>query len=290
MRRAFVVGCPRSGTTLVQALLARHPAVQTLPETAFFEHLHGGLEWRWGDHDARAPRRKLRHRLGFAHQRARETLARLQRDLTHGRHLLGAAWRVDDCARQFVRMLDAYATANGHSMWLEKTPYHLLYIPEIEREVPEAHFIHVIRQGEEVLASVADANMRFDRNGAFGGGTMHWSRRWNRAAQIHCANAGRPRHHFMFLEDLIADEDGEWRRLCTFLGLDPDLDLEEKCGQLVANLASEPWKQGAIHGIPRPIPCKAERLFGPQVRQWLQQKLVSYDELHQTCAPTDAKD
>jgi hypothetical protein len=289
MQRTFVVGCPRSGTTLVQALLARHPAVQTLPETAFFEHLHGDLEWRWGDQGAKQPRHKWRHHLGFAHQRARETLVRLQGNLSDGSRQRSVPWRVDHCASRFVRMLDEYAAAEGHTMWLEKTPYHLLYIPEIEREVPRARFIHVIRNGEEVLASVADANMRFDRNGAFGGGTMHWARRWNRAAQIHRANAGRPQHHFVFLEELIANEDAEWRRLCRFLGLDPELDLDEKCSQAVADLANEPWKQGAIHGVPRPIKCKAERVFGPQVRQWLQRHLLSYDELRQACATTDAR-
>jgi hypothetical protein len=39
MKRVFIVGCPRSGTTLVQALLARYPGVHSFPETRFFEAL-----------------------------------------------------------------------------------------------------------------------------------------------------------------------------------------------------------------------------------------------------------
>lgn len=267
----------------MQALLARHPAVLTLPETAFFEQLCGGLEWRWGDEGARAPRRKWRRRLGFVSKGAHDRLMDLQRAQTGATQAWWATWRTRQCAREFVDLLDRQAAALGHSTWLEKTPYHLLYIPQIERWVEGARFIHVIRRGEDVLASVADANMRFDGNGAFGGGTVLWSRRWNRAAEIHQLNSGRPNHHFIFLEDLIADMDAEWKRLCTFLALDPDASLEHVCDQDVADVAHEPWKQGATSGIPCPTKGKAAKMFGPQVRQWLQENLQPYDDLRRSC-------
>ena len=47
MKRVFIVGCPRSGTTLVQALLARYPGLHSFPETRFFEALLGGIDRRW---------------------------------------------------------------------------------------------------------------------------------------------------------------------------------------------------------------------------------------------------
>ena len=36
--RAFLIGCPRSGTTLLQSLLFSHPDVISFPETFFFVH------------------------------------------------------------------------------------------------------------------------------------------------------------------------------------------------------------------------------------------------------------
>lgn len=284
MQRTFVVGCPRSGTTLVQALLARHPAVLTLPETAFFEKLHGGLSWRWGDQGVKAPRRKLRRRCGFVNKMAHDRLMNLQRSQTGGTHAWWRAWRTSRCAKEFVELLDRQAIALGRSMWLEKTPFHLLYIPQIEQCVEGVRFIHVIRRGEDVLASVVDANMRFDCNGAFGGGTKHWSRRWNRAAEIHRSHSGQPRHHFIFLEDLVGGLHAEWNRLCAFLELDPDVDLGDACSQSVADLANEPWKRDATSGIPQPTQDKAARIFGPEVRQWLQQNLHPYDELRRCCS------
>ena len=35
--RAFLVGCQRSGTTLLQVLMANHPDIYSFPETFFFK-------------------------------------------------------------------------------------------------------------------------------------------------------------------------------------------------------------------------------------------------------------
>ena len=41
MARVFIVGCPRSGTTLLQAMLASHETVYSFPETHFFKKYPG---------------------------------------------------------------------------------------------------------------------------------------------------------------------------------------------------------------------------------------------------------
>lgn len=285
MQRIFVVGCPRSGTTLIQAMLARHPAIFTLPETAFFERLLGTLAWRWGDQNALPPRRHLRdklcHRLGLARRRGRRALRHLQR--CHGRRPSLLPRRIATCVRHFAGMLDALAERDGCTTWIEKTPNHLLYIAEIEHYLPDARFIHVIRPGEDVLASIADANLAFGNPRSFGGGTVHWSRRWNRAAQIHRSHAGRPHHHFIFLQDLIDDVDGEWLRLCRFLDIAADCNLADNPGQAIADLASEPWKHAAVNGMPRSPRSKVKSLFGPQMRHWLREQLTPYDDLRNAC-------
>ncbi|WP_430387384.1 sulfotransferase family protein [Dyella sp. 20L07] len=284
MRRTFVVGCPRSGTTIVQALLARHPAIYTLPETAFFEQLHGDLEWRWGDVRAKAGKRRWRHRLGLARKRDREFFSALQQQLSSGHTpsprppLFRAA-----LTEHFTAMLDRSAAAEGRSMWLEKTPNHLLYIAEIEAQLANARFIHVIRRGADVLASLADVYLRFENDLAFGGGTVHWTRRWNRAIQIHGQHVGRANHHFVFLEDLIRHPEAEWNRLCTFLELPPDAPLDNACQQTIANLNHEPWKVSAIHGQVREATRKVDGLFGPDLQRWLDVHLASYDDLHAQC-------
>ncbi|NJL67494.1 MAG: sulfotransferase [Microcoleus sp. SM1_3_4] len=39
MKRIFLVGCPRSGTTILQSLLASHPEIISFPESKFFHYL-----------------------------------------------------------------------------------------------------------------------------------------------------------------------------------------------------------------------------------------------------------
>ncbi|WP_109125189.1 sulfotransferase [Dyella sp. C11] len=283
MRRTFVVGCPRSGTTIVQALLARHPAVYTLPETAFFEQLHGDLAWRWGDAGMQPRRRRWRQWLGLTRQHMRATFAALHVQLTGHRPTKPAAvhWRL--LSTQFLTLLDQTANAEGRSMWREKTPNHLLYIPEIEALAPDARFVHVVRRGMDVLASLADVYLRFENDDAFGGGTVHWARRWNRAMDIHGQHVGRANHHFVFLEDLVRQPDIEWARLCAFLDLPPDAPLESAPQQSIANLRDEPWKVTAIEGQVREADRKVDGLFGPKMQRWLQNRLASYDDLRAQC-------
>lgn len=283
MRRTFVVGCPRSGTTIVQSMLARHPAVYTLPETAFFERLHGNLAYRWGDVGAEPRRLRWRQKLGLTQRHMRDLLAVLHVQLSGRSHREAPSWFQDVLARQFMDLLDRTAAEAGRDMWLEKTPNHLLYITEIASVAPDARFVHVVRRGEDVLASLMDVHLRFENDAAFGGGAVHWARRWNRAVAIHRQFAGHPDHHVVFLEDMVRQPDLEWARLCAFLDISASVSLDDANQQAVANLDEEPWKQSAIGGQLRPADPKVDGLFGPRMQAWLAEHLASYHDLRSLC-------
>lgn len=278
MQRTFVVGCPRSGTTIVQAMLARHPQVFTLPETDFFPRLLGGLECRFGDVGAKPRRRTLARRLGLARRYGRREFVALQRALL-GESDVRAPWMLDTCVSRFISTLDQLAERAGRVGWIEKTPHHLLYLPEIEHYVPQARFVHVIRPGMDVLASIMDASLRYSNN-SFNGGLLLWATRWNQAVDIHRSCIGMRNHHFVFLEDLVRKPVEEWHRLCDFLQLRPDAELDQACHQHIADPTAEPWKQAALSGLPQPADSKVEGLFGPQLREWLREKLNSYEDLY----------
>ncbi|WP_333677557.1 sulfotransferase [Dyella sp.] len=280
MQRTFVVGCPRSGTTIVQAMLARHPQIFTLPETDFFPRLLGGLGHRFGDEGAQPRRRNIARRLGLTRRYGRRQYTALQRSLLGDDQASPRApWLVDTCVKRFFATLDQLAERAGRAVWIEKTPHHLLYLPEIERYLPEARFIHVIRPGMDVLASIMDAHLRYN-NTSFNGGLRLWTRRWNRAVDIHRTCIGVRNHYFVFLEDLVRQPAVEWQRLCKFLELPTDLELDQTCHQHIADPTAEPWKQAALSGLPQPADSKVEQLFGPQLREWLREKLSSYEDLY----------
>jgi hypothetical protein len=158
-------------------------------------------------------------------------------------------------------MIDAAAAKRGMSGWIEKTPSHLYYVDEIERLIPGALFVHVVRRGEDVLASIVDAQIRFD---AFHGSLTDWVRRWNAAMRVH-ARCARRANHLIVSYEAFVESAPERLQLTRFL------DLPYRLGDApaVADLMREPWKAGAATGIVQATERKREAIFGPRVTAWL---------------------
>ncbi len=287
MKRIFVVGCPRSGTTVVQALIARHPDVHTLPETGFFEAIYGGTQARWGDPYARDARRWYHRRLHLAQSRGRRRLRELEQGTGLPRHL-PAPWRDTACIRRFVRLLDRTATRAECNAWIEKTPQHLLYLDEIAAAVPDARFVHVIRAGRDVLASIADADLHQPWPD-FTGGVVTWARRWNRAVDLSLARQDDPRHFLLCLEDLTRDFEGTWHALRGFLDLAADRTLLARPGSRVSSVDHEPWRKREISGRISTPERKYERLFGPETRAWIEIALCDYAHARQQISAAGAQ-
>ncbi len=282
MQRIFLVGCPRSGTTFVQATLARHPQIFSLPETAFFENILLDLERRV--HPDVAVRPATYRRSGWlirkrSRRAARAALTAIAADLGSATPTSMRCWSLQAGTKALVEMLDSSAAAQGCQAWLEKTPNHVHYVEEIRRYVPGVKFIHLLRNGEDVIASTLDAVMRYGDQGAalaFDRGLSWWVDYWNRAMTIHRACVGQPEHCFVFYEDLVADFEHERRRLCEFIGVDPDCDLQSAQD---LKFRDEPWLKTAVSGQLLPARSKFDGLFGPQLQQWMRSHLLDYGEL-----------
>jgi len=276
-KRVFIVGCPRSGTTFLQYSLASHADVLSLPETTFFDRIlnHTG---RWlNDEPALPQTRMLGLARGRAHRCAPGALQELATQLgdTHGgpyRH-----WRTSGYINHFVALLDRAANRHGRSVWIEKSPVHVAFIDLIEQHIPDALFIHVLRGGEDVVASILDVGLRyhaFERARGFDHWIPHWTRYWNRAIATHQRHFGRPRHCFVCQEDLAERYESESARILYFLGLDPNRRGEPALA--ISDASQEPWKRGALSTQAKPSERKVEALFGPQLRRWLREQLTPY--------------
>jgi hypothetical protein len=97
---------------------------------------------------------------------------------------------------------------------------------------------------------------------------------------VHRSRIGVRNHHFVFLEDLVRNPAEEWQRLCGFLGLSTSVELDQTCHQNIADPKVEPWKRDALSGLPQQADSKVENLFGPQLREWLRERLSSYEDLY----------
>src|SRR6185503_10253265 len=135
----FIVGCPRSGTTLLSVLLDRHSRLCIPPETGFFAEVAPHLPGR----DAASLLETLR---------AWPRLAEL--NLTPEAVLTQLSGRPSSPSRVLRAILDLYAEAAGKARSGEKTPQHLLEVPAILRHFPGARIVCLVRDGRDVALSL----------------------------------------------------------------------------------------------------------------------------------------
>ena len=256
-RRLFVVGCSRSGTTMLQVALASHPRVCSFPETFFFRRLTRGFS-------------RLPARLGLPTGRRRAAFERLLAEIERPDLARMAPRRVvpvASSAAAFTAILDRVALEKGCDIWLEKTPMHLLNIGFIRRHVPALRFVHLIRDGRDVVASIHDRAQRhpelFPRQQEVSFGIE----RWNRSLRISERHFGRPDHSFAVYEDLVEDPERTLRRLCREIGIDYREEMLSERERTAGSVIPEHrfWIGNAAEP-PRRRPSKFQEIFDARQR------------------------
>jgi len=146
----FLVGSPRSGTTLLHRLVDAHPEVALVYETLWilkFYERRLGLTPE-GNVTSALPSRLLEHRrfgqLGFG------------ADDLNG--LLEA--NADTPYADFViALFDRYGEGRGKRLVGDKSPGYVRSIPTLHRLWPRARFVHLIRDGRDVCLSAVNWKM-----------------------------------------------------------------------------------------------------------------------------------
>jgi Sulfotransferase family len=222
----FVVSSPRSGSTLLRMMLDAHRELAIPSETHFIPDLIAAFDA--GRPSAEEAVRMLREhrRWDDFHLSEPELLSRMREHepLTAG-----------DAIRSFFAL---YAQSQGKPRWGDKTPEYVEHMREIERVVPEARFIHVIRDGRDVALS--RTRWRLRRVGRKPP-VERLARKWRRAITVARKQGGRLGHYMeVRYEDLIADTEPTLRRICEFAELEFDpgmLRYHEGAAERLAEIA-----------------------------------------------------
>jgi hypothetical protein len=225
----FVVGVPRSGTTLLRLMLDAHPELTIPPETHFLPRVIRAC--RQDGSPERVVHVVARHRrwedFGIAPE---QYLARLRQI---------EPLEAGPAIRAFYEL---YAERAGKPRWGDKTPGYGVKMRRIERVLPEARFIHVIRDGRDVVASRARKTRRPLPVAVA-------AKRWKRRV-IATRKRSEDVHHYAELhyEELVTDPEASLRRICGLIELSFDpamLDYHEHAAERLGEIDRElPARRG----------------------------------------------
>jgi hypothetical protein len=200
MKYVFVVGCPRSGTTWLRMLLGQHPEVAATRETHLFDNYVYELQAAWDSAARRA--------VGLPAEITEDQFTTLCANFTRG-------------------VMQCIAEANpGAKVVVEKTPAHVRHVPLILKLLPEAYFIHLIRDPRAVVASLCAAGRTWGHSWA-SAVPVENARRW-----VRDVSAGREigsltdRNTTVTYEALLKPTGWQvLRELLNWMGLDADDDF-----------------------------------------------------------------
>ncbi|NEZ56156.1 sulfotransferase family protein [Adonisia turfae] len=233
----FLVGCPRSGTTLLQQMLDAHPDVAIAPETHFIRNFWLKRE-HYGDLAEDANYQVLLHAIADIPE-----FAEMELDLST---FQDAAQTLDrSYAALFTLLLEQFRQGRNTQIVGEKTPNHLLYMQTLQTFFPKARFIHIIRDPRAVINSWKTVPWS---TGSVGGDAEVWRRYMATARQSPPDNGAIFTLHY---EQLISASEDCLKKLCNFLELSFDasmLDYHTQQSKRV-NVNREPWKGNAVRPV-----------------------------------------
>jgi hypothetical protein len=229
----FVVGLTRSGTTLLRLMLDAHPELTVPPETHFVPDLIKAAKADGATAETMLEAltsNRTWEDFGIDEAKMRAALERV------------SPGEAGEAVRAFFEL---YARAQGKPRWGDKTPAYMLSITRIGRALPEAKFIHLIRDGRDVaLSQTARA---INEQPPPPEQAARWVKRIGKSRE-QAGKLGGERYLEARYEDLVRDPEPVLRRICEFIELPYDpgmLTYYERAAERLQEMAGELRGEGA---------------------------------------------
>jgi hypothetical protein len=215
----LIGGCGSSGTTLLRALLDKHPEVVCDDEVSFFNKRE-----IYGDYDRFRRMLPAWYESGVACSGYwsqtdfffRPDAVGITRDLAveWSRRAADMRGYVQELKRHFLKK-------SGKRIFAEKTPTNVYCFRDFAQLFPESPIVHVIRDGRDVVCSLMKRGYSLWECGS----------RWvyDVSAGMSCRDL--PRYMELRYEDLARDPEGVLRRLCRHLGVPFSHAMLERDGE-----------------------------------------------------------
>jgi len=198
----FIVGAPRSGTTLLRNMLNRHPAIAIWRDSDFYHYVFRRSR-SFGSLDNPKKRKRL-----VTEYLSIRCIRRMQMD---PQALEATLLREGDSyQRLFLSLLRFYAQAQGKRRCGDKT-HQAQFAETLCEWYPGASIIHLVRDPRDMVASLL--RLKWADQNVFG--NAHLWLRCNLAAR---RSQHRPQYILVRYEQLVTQPEEELRRICGFVG------------------------------------------------------------------------
>jgi hypothetical protein len=200
----FIVGCGRSGTTLLRTLLNRHTAIAIPLESLFIvDYLKAASRF-----DISVLKSLLVKEPEIQEWGIRPSL----KDLQDSHTITEAVEKVHG----------VYLESKGKRQWGQKTPRFVRHMDLILTHFPNSRFVHMIRDPRAVVSSLMHSDVH--RSNAF-----HASLRWKMDVRKGLDFEERNPDHVLrvYYEDLVRNVEEAIGRILTFLDLPYKISLDE---------------------------------------------------------------
>jgi len=232
----FIVGVGRSGTSLLQSMLASHPDVAYLPETIFLRRYipRGRLQAIYEKQGKQAVEQALEADEYFF-RTGLDPANIVSRAIEHGSFL---------DASIYLEMLAAY-TCDSKNWVGDKDPRAIEYLPLLKSVAPDSLVLHILRDPRDVLASKKKA--AWSKKGHV------WKHVFANRVQFTIGSRRGPdlfgkRYHEICYEELLSAPEKVLSGLCRDLGLEYDkgmLSFGNAARKLVADREMS-WKKETL--------------------------------------------
>lgn len=253
----FIVGTGRCGTTMLRLMLDAHPDLAIPPETHFIPQ---ALE---------AHKESSDPHLSFLH-------AVMAAPFWRDNHLTAQSLRRRvsqiepfDLGGALRAFYELYSESQGKKRWGDKTPPYLLHMSEIQQVLPEARFVHLIRDGRDMALSFR--GMWFGPRSLEEAATRWVS--WIEEARRQ--SSGLSGYLEVRFEDLVNDTETGLRQICELIALPYDESMldyhrssERRLNEMIqphpardGDRVISPEERKAIHSLTSspPQPSRAGR-------------------------------
>jgi hypothetical protein len=233
----FVIGIGRSGTTLLRLMLHHHPRIAIPYESEFLTRHYEAVE-KYGD---------LRDDANLAAlvDAMLAEPALLRWDHTFDRSAILANLEERTVAGVSHAIYSQYAAAKGKGRWGDKSDY-LDQIHLLNEMFPRSQFIHIIRDGRDVAASVM--KLSWGPNDIISAAQWWNDHLW--VARRVGAVLGKERYLEIRYENLVEEPERELRRCCAFLH--EEYSPEMLAYHLDSDAAIPPERRAQHHGYNAP--------------------------------------